>query len=196
VTQDVTVTITGTNDTPTIVGGSTTPTGGVTEDQTIASGQVVALDNADPNTDLATSGTITFQDVDLIDTHTASFVLKSTDASADLPGFTEGSGAGAANIGTFAIDASVTEHNNDTTNTGTLGWTFTLADSDPVLQSLAAGETITQGYTGTPASSYQSGKGRLSADRRGGRLPDRRHDAASGRGEHRHGGRLRPRARA
>ena len=38
VTQDVTVTITGVNDGPTIVAGSTTPTGGVTEDTAVNSG--------------------------------------------------------------------------------------------------------------------------------------------------------------
>ena len=43
----------------------------------------------------------------------------------------------------------MTENNSDTTNTGTLGWTFTLSDTDPVLQSLAAGQTITQVYTVT-----------------------------------------------
>jgi VCBS repeat-containing protein len=137
VTQDVTVTITGVNDGPTIVAGLvTTPTGGVTEDTTIVSGNV------------ATSGTITFQDVDLIDTHTASFVLKSTDANADLPGFSEGVGSSVANIGTFAL-TGVNENSSDTTNTGSFGWTFTLDNNSSVLQSLAAGQTITQIYTVT-----------------------------------------------
>ena len=118
--------------------GSTTPSGGVTED--------VAIDGSGH---IGTGGTITFQDLDLIDTHTASFVLNSTDATANLPGFTEGLGPGAAHIGTFAIDASVTESNTDTDNTGSLGWTFTLDDSNPVLQSLADGQTLTQVYTVT-----------------------------------------------
>src|SRR5205814_34213 len=87
VTQDVTVTITGVNDGPTIVSGSTTPTGGVTEDA------------ATPT--LSTGGTITFQDLDLIDTHTATFALKSTDATANLPGYPE-SGT-LAPIGSFAL---------------------------------------------------------------------------------------------
>src|SRR5207253_106893 len=86
---------------------------------------------------------------DLIDTHTASFVLTSTDAAADLPGFAEGSGSGAANIGTFAIDSSVNESNSDTINTGSLGWSFTLNDGNAVLQSLAAGQVLTQVYTVT-----------------------------------------------
>ena len=91
------------------------------------------------------SGTLGFRDLDLIDTHTASFAFTSSSASAALPGFTDGT----SNIGTFAIDPSVTENNGDTTNTGSLGWTFTLDDNDPVLQSLAQGETITQVYTVT-----------------------------------------------
>ena len=95
VTQDVTVTITGVNDGPTIVAGSTTPTGGVTEDTAVNSGGNVT-----------TAGTIAFQDLDLIDTHTASFVLKSSDAAANLPGFAEGTGPNVAHIGTFAIDSS------------------------------------------------------------------------------------------
>ena len=133
VTQDVTVTITGKNDAPTIVAGPTTAIKGVTED-------------ADPTT-LSTGGTITFRDVDLTDTHTATFALKSVNATADLPGYPE-SGT-LAPIGTFAIDSSVTETTTDTVDTGTLGWTFTLDDNDPVLQSLAEGQTLTQIYTVT-----------------------------------------------
>ena len=41
------------------------------------------------------------------------------------------------------------ENTTDTDNTGSVGWTFTLADNDPVLQSLAVGQTITQVYTVT-----------------------------------------------
>jgi hypothetical protein len=59
VTQDVTVTITGTNDAPTVVADSTTASGGVTEDTNVSGGNI------------ATAGAIGFQDLDLIDTHTA-----------------------------------------------------------------------------------------------------------------------------
>ena len=41
------------------------------------------------------------------------------------------------------------ENNADTDNTGSVGWTFTLPDDNPVLQSLAVGQTITQVYTVT-----------------------------------------------
>src|SRR5204863_179510 len=145
--QAVTISITGTNDGPTIT--SAVQAGSVTEDVAVSlpvlDGDVVI----DAGGNLSTAGTVTFQDIDLIDTHTASFVLTSTDAAADLPGFAEGSGSGAANIGTFAIDSSVNESNSDTINTGSLGWSFTLNDGNAVLQSLAAGQVLTQVYTVT-----------------------------------------------
>jgi len=131
VTQDVTVTITGTNDAPRITSNAAAASGAVTEDA------------ATPT--LTTGGTLAIQDLDLIDTHTASFAFKSSASSAHLPGFTEGT----TNIGTFTIDPMVTESNSDADNGATLGWHFTLADNDPVLQSLAAGQTITQVYTVT-----------------------------------------------
>ena len=86
VPQDVTVTITGVNDAPTIVTGSTTPAAVSPRTPVVDAGNI------------GTSGTITFQDVDLIDTHTASFVLKTSTSSAHLPGFTDNT----TNIGTLA----------------------------------------------------------------------------------------------
>jgi VCBS repeat-containing protein len=130
VTQDVTVTITGTNDTPTITSDADAAAGGVTEDA------------ATPT--LSTGGTLAIQDLDLIDTHTAQAVFKSATSDAQLPGFD-----GSTPLGTFTIDPSVTEANDDTSNGATLGWHFTLNDDDPVLQSLAEGQTITQIYTVT-----------------------------------------------
>ncbi|MGT2502458.1 VCBS domain-containing protein [Bradyrhizobium guangxiense] len=130
VTQDVTVTITGTNDTPTITSDADAAAGGVTEDA------------ATPT--LSTGGTLAIQDLDLIDTHTAQAVFKSATSDAQLPGFD-----GSTPLGTFTIDPSVTEANDDTSNDATLGWHFTLNDDDPVLQSLAEGQTITQIYTVT-----------------------------------------------
>ena len=135
------MTITGTNDGPTITSDAAAASGAVTEDVNLqdvlnASGTVVGHD-------VDTFGTLGFRDLDLIDTHTASFAFTSSSASAALPGFTDGT------IGTFAIDPSVTENNEKTTKSGSLGWTFTLDDNDPVLQSLAQGETITQVYTVT-----------------------------------------------
>jgi VCBS repeat-containing protein len=138
VTQDVTVTITGTNDAPTIVAESSTASGGVTEDVNVSDG------------DVSTAGTMAFQDLDLIDTHTATAVFTSSASSVHLPGFAEGTG----HIGQFVIDPSVTENPADTNNGATLGWTFTLDDSDPVLQSLAQGQTITQVYAVTVADGH------------------------------------------
>ncbi|AWM03600.2 VCBS domain-containing protein [Bradyrhizobium amphicarpaeae] len=130
VTQDVTVTITGTNDTPTITSDAEAAAGSVTEDA------------ATPT--LTAGGTLAIQDLDLIDTHSAEAVFKSATSSAHLPGFD-----GDTPLGTFTIDPSVTEANDDTSNGATLGWHFVLNDNDPVLQSLAKGQTITQVYTVT-----------------------------------------------
>ena len=66
VSQDVTVTITGTNDAADHWRRRPRRRGGVTEDDDASARK------------LAASGTITFQDLDLIDTHTATFALKSS----------------------------------------------------------------------------------------------------------------------
>ena len=55
---------------------------------------------------------------------------------AHLPGYTDN----VSQIGTFALTSGpsgVSEVTTDTDNTGTVGWSFTLSDNDPVLQSLA-----------------------------------------------------------
>jgi VCBS repeat-containing protein len=129
VTKDVTVTITGTNDAPTITSGEDAAAGSVTEDSSLP---------------LSIGGTLAIQDLDLIDTHNAEAVFTSSSVSSPLPGF----GAN-ANIGTFTIDPSVLESNLDTNNGATLGWHFTLDNSNAVLQSLAQGQSITQVYTVT-----------------------------------------------
>ena len=128
ITEDVTVTITGVNDAPTITSNDVAATGAVTEDE---------------GASLTADGTLAIQDVDLTDTHAATWSFKSSSVSSSLPGF----GAG-AHIGTFSIDA-VSESATDTDNGATLGWHFTLDNSDPMLQSLAEGQTITQVYTVT-----------------------------------------------
>ncbi|WP_249797467.1 VCBS domain-containing protein [Bradyrhizobium sp. SHOUNA76] len=130
VTRDVTVTITGANDAPTITSGAAAATGKVIEDTGLT---------------LSIGGTLAIQDLDLIDTHTAEAMFKSSASSAHLPGFVDGS----TNIGTFTIDPSVLESIADTNNGATLGWHFTLDNSNAMLQSLAEGQTITQVYTVT-----------------------------------------------
>ncbi len=137
VTQDISVTLVGTNDGPTILSSSNeAPT--LTEDSLAAS------------QDLSAAGTITFRDVDLIDTHNATIVLKLSTSDPHLPGFTDN----VSQIGTFALisgPSGVSEITTDTNDTATARWSFTVADDDPMQQSLALGETVTQIYTVTVA---------------------------------------------
>jgi VCBS repeat-containing protein len=112
-TATLTVTVNGTNDAPTIDAGGTDDSGSVTE-----------LPNNDPNENAFThtdSGTIAFDDVDLSDTHSASFTPQ-----------------GGGYLGTFTLDP---------VNQGgdTVGWDFSVSDSD--LDFLADGQTLTQTYT-------------------------------------------------
>ena len=58
---------------------------------------------------------------------------------------------GSCRLHTFTVDADASTETTDTINTGTVGWSFTLSDSDPVLQSLAVGQVLTQIYTVTVA---------------------------------------------
>ncbi|MGE0117554.1 MAG: tandem-95 repeat protein, partial [Dongiaceae bacterium] len=111
-TQDITITLTGENDAPTISAGST-KAGSVTE----------RADGApDENTVTHTkTGTIAFADVDLIDTHTAT----ATELGTGYLG----------NLVLGAVDQAA----------NTVGWTFTVDDS--ALESLAAGQVLTQTYS-------------------------------------------------
>jgi hypothetical protein len=78
------------NDLPEITSAPVDHLGGVTED-------------AGPST-LQTAGTVSFKDVDLTDTHSATFVLKSSSADNDLPGFVEGEvPTSISEIGQFAL---------------------------------------------------------------------------------------------
>ena len=140
VTTDVTVTLVGTNDDPTIV-SSINDTPAMTEDSFAA--------NLDPSA----AGTITLRDVDLIDSHNATITLKSSTSSPHLPGYTDN----VSQIGTFALTSGpvgVSEITTDTIDTATVGWIFTVAHDDPALQSLALGQTVTQVYTITVADNH------------------------------------------
>jgi VCBS repeat-containing protein len=119
VDQNVVITITGTNDVVSITSGS--QTGNVVEDGT-----------------LLASGTIAFTDVDLIDTHSASFAPKGTNTTA---------------LGTFSL-GSVSE--SGTTADGTVGWTYTLDNTKA--QYLAVGESVTETYTVTIDDGHGSTK--------------------------------------
>jgi VCBS repeat-containing protein len=110
--QIVTVTITGSNDAPTI--SAAVDTGAVMEDDA-------------PNT-LTASGTITFDDVDLVDSHTVS-------ATADVGNTLGGS-----------LAATVTDAATGIGD-GTVTWSYSIADT--ATQTLAQGETATEKFNVT-----------------------------------------------
>jgi VCBS repeat-containing protein len=120
VVQAVAVTLTGTNDAPTIA--LATASGSVTE---------LAATLNSPLIDHAV-GAVAFKDLDLADVHTATAVAQG-------PGY----------LGTFALAAM-----SDSTNTGTgsVPWTFSVADG--ALDFLAAGQTLTQSYLVTVADTH------------------------------------------
>src|SRR5262249_9555898 len=77
-------------------------------------------------------------------------------SSAHLPGYHDNLLPGPViEIGTFT--ATLDENNTDVSNLGKVNWSFSIADTDPVLQSLAAGETITQTYTVTIDDQHAGG---------------------------------------
>src|SRR5207248_1487161 len=114
VTKDVTVTITGTNDNAVItVAAGDSASGAVTED-------------AHPLTETA-SGTLSFSDVDLQDTHSVTGVAPSAGA-----------------LGT--LTASVTTDDSHTTGTGgVITWNYSVADN--AIQYLAQGQTKVETFT-------------------------------------------------
>ncbi len=103
----------------------------VTMNIAVQAGTVTEDATTTPNlTDsLSTSGTIAFSDVDLSDTHTASFVAAGGNTTA---------------LGNFAL-ASVTEAANSAN--GTVNWTYTL--NNAAAQYLAQGQTVTETYVVT-----------------------------------------------
>ena len=129
----MTITITGTNDAPTITSG--TQTGAVTEIADNASGE---------NTDtLHASGTVTFTDVDLIDTETSSIVTANTQVDATLAnGNTLTQGQQDALVNAFTIDAAT---HSTADGTGTIGWHYDISDS--ALDFLGANDVVELTYT-------------------------------------------------
>ncbi|MEA3016236.1 MAG: hypothetical protein QOI38_958 [Sphingomonadales bacterium] len=109
-TATLTVTVNGTNDAPMITGGD-------------FDGSVTELDDDDPNEDNFTHsdmGAVTFNDVDLTDTHSASFTPQ-----------------GGGYYGTFTLDLDQTGDS--------VGWEFTV--SDAALENLSEDQEVTQVYT-------------------------------------------------
>ena len=115
-TQDVTVTITGSNDAPVIA--IVDVAGSITEGST-----------------LNDSGSISFTDLDLTDTPTASEVTKSVTTALTL---TAAQQAAIENAFSISPDAG-------NTNNGTINWDYTITEGE--LDFLAAGETVTVVYT-------------------------------------------------
>ena len=119
-TETVTVTLTGTNDAPEI------SINALSGDSAV--GAVTELLDGDPgenSSDLTDSGTLTFTDVDLSDTHTVSVV-------ADGAGY-----KGVLNA------AKADDSTGD--GTGQINWEFTVPDAD--IDGLKPGETLVQTYT-------------------------------------------------
>ena len=115
-TQDVTVTITGANDAPVIA--VVDVAGAITEGAT-----------------LSDSGSITFTDLDLTDTPTATEATKSVTTALTLTAAQQ----------TAIEDAFTISPDAGNTNNGTINWDYTITEGE--LDFLAAGETVTVVYT-------------------------------------------------
>ncbi|HEX9931823.1 MAG TPA: VCBS domain-containing protein, partial [Allosphingosinicella sp.] len=129
VTQDVTITLTGTNDGPTVVGGDFA--GAMSEDEAAAT--------------LGEAGSFTFQDLDLSNVHSVAVGAAQASTSSAVPaGFVPAAGFG-------TLTASVVETVTDLDNKGRIDWTYSVDNA--AVQGLAAGETVTQVYTLTVTDS-------------------------------------------
>ncbi len=118
VTRDIEVTITGVNDAAVIAALPTAPVG-VTEDTAPT---------------LTDTGTIVFEDIDLIDTHTATAAFKSSDV------------AGGGQLGGItAIGVTTDTDGTGPGENGVISWTYEVADA--AVQFLGEGEVITETYT-------------------------------------------------
>mgnify|MGYP003669514198 CR=1 FL=1 len=134
-TRDVTVTITGTNDQPTIT--VVDVTGAVTEDATT------------PN--LSDSGSVTFAEVDDTDLLNSSVALSGTTTTGPtVP-------AGLATALSSAVSLTQTG-----TNDGSIAWDFSVDNS--LVQYLADGETITATYTITVTDDSGTGNNTTTQD--------------------------------
>ncbi|MBV8765718.1 MAG: VCBS domain-containing protein, partial [Hyphomicrobiales bacterium] len=127
--QTVTVTITGTNDTPTITSNAAAASGSFSE-LSATTGDTTDQDQA--------TGTITFRDVDLDDTHTVSQAA---------PGFVWSAGTlTSTQLAALTAASSLALAETDSTHagTGSVGWTYSVTDA--ALDFLAKNETLTVTY--------------------------------------------------
>ncbi|WP_292373465.1 VCBS domain-containing protein [Mesorhizobium sp.] len=120
-TETVTITITGTNDSPTI---TATATGSVTEDSPAGATET-------------TSGTISFADVDVADSHSVS------------ASFLSSTNTGGVQLGSL-IAAKTLDTSGGTGGTGT--WNYSVNNS--AIQFLAAGQTIQETYQVTVTDNH------------------------------------------
>lgn len=129
-TETVSITITGTNDAPFIVAGATDAIGAVEEIDDLAAGAGSAT--------LTDSGTITYDDLDLSDTHTTSATaLTVTGSTAPFEG-----------LGDALVDTPIGNINfvhNDAKDT--IGWTYSV--NDAATEFLGEGEFLTMTSTVT-----------------------------------------------
>jgi VCBS repeat-containing protein len=132
-TQTVTVHVTGTNDAPVITSSAAAASGAFSE----LSGTTgsAAIDGA--------AGTITFADVDLLDTHAV---------SQGTPSFAWSGGTlSSAQLSALASASTLALNPADSigTGSGSVSWSYSIADQQ--LDFLAAGETLTVSYDVTAA---------------------------------------------
>jgi VCBS repeat-containing protein len=125
-TQDVTITILGTNHPVAITSGP--------ESASVFELDATTGSAAIDTTTTVPAGTLAFTDADTGDTHTVTTTLLST-SGGPVPAATQADLAGAI---------STTLHDSTGTGTGSVDWNFNIADHD--LDYLAAGETLTVNY--------------------------------------------------
>ena len=146
VTQPVTITVTGTNDSPTITAGSTTATGAITE---------LAATTGSSASD-SSSGSVAFADPDLADHH-------SVTPSGPTFAWSGGSlSAGKITALTNASTLQLTETDSTGTGSGSVAWNYSAADK--TFDFLAAGQTLTITYALTISDGHG---GSVDPERRG-----------------------------
>ncbi|MES2192863.1 MAG: VCBS domain-containing protein [Pseudomonadota bacterium] len=139
--QTVSVTVTGTNDAVVMTSG---PQAGSVEEQTGVTGSTT-LDTTSPDP----TGTLTFADVDLSNTHTVSVALSSAIWSAN-PSFQLDD----TTLADLQAALMTTLHDSTGTGTGGVDWTFAIQDRH--LDFLAAGDTLTVTYDVTVSDGLTS----------------------------------------
>ena len=129
--QDVTITVHGTEDKPVITSGA--QSGSATEIGDLQPGE---------NTDIHhSSGTVTFQDVDLSDGETSSSTLKQLSATL-ANSYTLTSAQHDALVNAFTVDAAT---HSSVTGNGIINWHYDIADS--AIDFLGASDQVVLTYT-------------------------------------------------